>query len=78
MISIDEPRYERLVALGISFEPRDSLLDGALKPGTDFIAFIESAVGDHGGLLGPECVVRKNFAEQSQVFPTRADISEDP
>jgi hypothetical protein len=49
--------------LGISLQPRDPFFDGALKPGADFVAFINSAVGNHGGLLGAECVVWKNFAE---------------
>jgi hypothetical protein len=37
--------------LGISLQLGDPLLQSALKPGTDFKAFIGGAVGDHGRLL---------------------------
>src|SRR5665213_3701577 len=52
MVAVLELRRDRLVAFGISFQPRNPLFDGALKPRTDLIRFIDGEIGVHGRLLG--------------------------
>jgi hypothetical protein len=55
MISVVKQCHLSLVLLGISFQPRDTLLNAAAKPGTDFKFIMANKVRDHGRLLRLSC-----------------------
>jgi hypothetical protein len=62
VVEVCKVSYGRLVGIRVAFEPHDSAFDALSKAGTDFEAFVDGAVENHGRLL---------FF--SQVFESSAD-----
>jgi hypothetical protein len=54
MIRVYQIDHLCLVALGIFFQPGNSLFDHLAKPGTDLKTFIHGTIGDHGWHLDCE------------------------
>jgi hypothetical protein len=68
VIAIEKLRYHRFVAFGIPFQPGDAVLNGATKPGTDLVAFIDGTIGKHGGLLGAGNRAEKSLRNDLKFF----------
>jgi hypothetical protein len=70
MVAVYEHFHLSLVEFGIPFQPRDSLFDGAPKPGANLKTIIGGAVNQHGRVLGLGCL------SQGCVFSLASSISQ--